>query len=127
MRGADPCCGATSTRSRPARGSRAEFASSREGLRLKDMQITVQVRQDVAPALHGRESAPPEVVELRQRLAELGVRLELVHPGEDDPLLAPYLTAEVPDDGELTARVLRILEESAVVEAAYVKPPDELP
>lgn len=91
------------------------------------MQFTVQVRQEVAPALHGRGSAPPEVVELRQRLAELGVTLELVHPGADDPVLAAYLTAEVPDDAELTARVRRILEESAVVEAAYAKPPDELP
>jgi hypothetical protein len=91
------------------------------------VQISVQVQPDLAPAVDGRESPTAEVDELRRGLEELGVSLQPVHPGVDDPLLVPFFTVEVPDDEELAARVLAVLEESSAVEAAYVKPPDELP
>lgn len=91
------------------------------------MEISVQVRPDLAPAVQGREAPPVEVDDLSRRLQELGVGLQPVHPGADDPLLAPYFTVEVPDDEELAARVLAVLEESGAVEAAYVKPPAEPP
>lgn len=91
------------------------------------MQISVQVQSSLAPAAHGRETPTAAVEQLRERLEELGVGLRPLHPGADDPLLAPHFTVEVPDDEELAARVLAVLEESAVVDAAYVKPPDELP
>ena len=91
------------------------------------MRISVQVQPSLASAVHGRDTPTGDVVELRQRLRELGVGIEPVHPGEEDPLLAPHFTVEVPDDEELAARVLQVLEESTVVDAAYRKPPDELP
>ena len=43
------------------------------------------------------------------------------------PSLAPFFTVDIPDDAELLGRVLEILHESSVVEAAYVKPADEPP
>jgi hypothetical protein len=67
------------------------------------------------------------VEDLSRSLEQLGVRLRPVHPGSDDPLLAPYFNVEVPEDEELAARVLAVLEKSEAVEAAYVKPPAEPP
>jgi hypothetical protein len=91
------------------------------------VEINVQVQPDVAPALHGRDLPTSELEDLRRRLDELGVSLQPVHQGEDDPLLSPHFTVQMPDDEELAARVLAVLEESAAVEGAYVKPLDELP
>jgi hypothetical protein len=91
------------------------------------VQISVQVQPDLAAAVHGRESPTAEVDDLNRSLEELGLSLQPVHPGADDPLLAPYFTVEVPDDEELAVRVLAVLEESGAVEAAYVKPPAEPP
>lgn len=89
------------------------------------MQVTVQVRGDVAPALHGRGGATAAVEQLQLLTNELGVTLEPTHPGSDDPLLAPWFTAEVPD--EQADRVLEALRSNELIEAAYVKPPAELP
>jgi hypothetical protein len=91
------------------------------------VQISVQVRPDTVPALCGSESASAEVEDLREGLEELGVELQPLHPNVDDPQLALHFTVEVPDDEELAASVLAALRESAVVDAAFVKPPDELP
>lgn len=82
------------------------------------MEISVQLKPDAIPS---------ELDELRGRLDQLGVELEPVHPGEDDPLLAPYFAVEVPEDEGLADGVLSVLNESAAVEAAYVKPAAELP
>jgi hypothetical protein len=52
--------------------------------------------------------------------------LEPVHPGVEDPLLASYFMAEVPDS--TTAEwVIIHLRKSKAIEAAYRKPTDELP
>jgi hypothetical protein len=90
------------------------------------VRVTVQVSPDVARVL--QQEAPPtaESGELLEIVHELGVVLEPVHPGAEDPLLAPYFTVEVPD-AETAERVIARLRESGAVEAAYVKPPDELP
>jgi hypothetical protein len=89
------------------------------------MWITVQAHPQAAAALHGRETPDSQIEQLRRQLEELGLSLAAMHPGETDPLLAPYFTVEVPDDPELAARVLAILEGSEAIEAAYVKPPEE--
>jgi hypothetical protein len=91
------------------------------------VQISVQVQPSAIPALRGSEPPSTEVQDLRSRLEELGVELQPVHPNVDDPLLAPHFTVEAPDDEELAAGLLAVLTESPVVEAAYAKPPDELP
>ena len=91
------------------------------------MQISVQVRPSAVPALRGGEPPAADVQDLREQLEELGVDLQPVHANADDPLLTPHFTVEVPDDEELAARILAVLAQSAVVDAAYVKPADELP
>jgi hypothetical protein len=88
------------------------------------MQISVQVNRTAAAELHGEQTSNPDVSELRRRLDELGLRLAPMHPGETDPQLATYFMVDVHNDTELT-RALEFLQESPVVEAAYVKPPEE--
>jgi hypothetical protein len=88
--------------------------------------ITLKVRTDVARALQQRGRPSAESEELLQTAASLGVRLEPIHPGTEDPILISYFTVAVsdPDSVEL---VLDRLRQCRAVEAAYVKPPDALP
>jgi hypothetical protein len=89
------------------------------------VEISVQVRPDLALALQDEPVGAPEAEELRRRAEELGVQLQPVHPGETDPLLAPFFYAEAPD-----SEAQRIAAELAAlpgVEGAYVKPAAEPP
>jgi hypothetical protein len=89
------------------------------------MEITLQVRPDVARAL---QRGPPsaESQELLKAAADLGVSLEPIHPGAEDPLLISYFTVAVSDPASVEEVVNR-LRQCRAVEAAYVKPPDALP
>jgi hypothetical protein len=49
-----------------------------------------------------------------------------LHPGREDPLLAPYFTVEVPD-AATAERVIAGLQNCEAVEAAYLKPPEAMP
>jgi len=90
------------------------------------IQVIVQVSADVARTLQQRGAPTAESQELLKIAEELGVLLEPVHPGVEDPLLAPYFMAEVPDS--TTAEwVITHLRKFKAIEAAYLKPPDELP
>jgi hypothetical protein len=73
----------------------------------------------------GAEAVISEAGSLWQTLREHGVTLMPMHPGVDDSTLASYFTADVDDDQVET--VLDALRSSAAIEAAYVKPADELP
>jgi hypothetical protein len=89
------------------------------------VEISVQLRPDVALALQGEGGGMPEAEELGRRAEALGVQLQPVHPGETDPLLAPYFYCEAPDeDAERIAAELAALPG---VEGAYVKPAAEPP
>ncbi len=90
------------------------------------MRVTTRVREDVASALHRRQSSTTASRELSQVMDELGVALEPIHPGAEDPYLAPYFTVEVPDTAT-AERVIARLQNCEAVEAAYVKPPDAMP
>jgi len=90
------------------------------------MQITVQVSSHVAPTLHQRAKPTPEAVELLDLVRTLGVELEPVHPGEEDPNLTPFFTVEAPDR-ETAERIAADLQRCGAIEAAYIKPPAELP
>ena len=90
------------------------------------MRITTRVRRDVASALHRRRTPTAASEELSQAAEELGVALEPMHPGAEDPHLAPYFTVEVPDYAT-AERVIAHLQNLEAVEAAYLKPPDEMP
>lgn len=86
----------------------------------------MQLRPDVALALQSDTGATaPEVEELGRRAEALGVRLQPVHPGETDPLLAPYFYAEAPDSE--AERIAAELAALPGVESAYVKPAAEPP
>ncbi len=90
------------------------------------MQVTVQVSADVARALH-QQGPPTAESEAPLRLIEtFGLTLEPMHPDTDDPNLQSYFTVEVLDHAT-AQRVIDRLRQSEAVEAAYVKPPDELP
>jgi len=59
-------------------------------------------------------------------MEELELALEPMHLETNDPVLQSYFIVEVPDS--VTAqRVIERLQQSPAIEAAYVKPPDELP
>lgn len=90
------------------------------------MQATVQVTDDVARALHGRAPATHESDELLRQLESMGLTLEPMHAHTGDPELQTFFTVQLPDDGT-GEDVMRHLREFAAIEAAYVKPPDDLP
>ncbi len=90
------------------------------------MQVTVVVREDVAPALHQQQPATSASKELLETVEDLGVRLEPLHPGTQDPTLAAYFTVDVPD-AATAEQVITQLQQSEAVETAYVKPSDALP
>jgi hypothetical protein len=61
-----------------------------------------------------------------QATTELGVTLEPMHPGVEDPSLASFFMLEVADLAS-AERVIARLQGCEAVEAAYLKPPDALP
>ncbi len=81
---------------------------------------------DVARSLHGTAAATTEAHELMQLAGELGVMLTPMHPGAEDLYLIPFFTVEVADAAH-AAQVIARLQTSEAVEAAYLKPADELP
>jgi hypothetical protein len=90
------------------------------------MQLTIRVSHQVAPSLAQGEAANPQARELLRLGEELGIRFRPLHPHTEDPRLARYFMAEVPDRSA-AQNVLARLRECAAVEAVYLKPPDELP
>jgi hypothetical protein len=90
------------------------------------MQVILRVRPELALALHGRQLSSSESEEILQTATELGVTLSPMHPGTEDPSLASYFTIEVPERATAEEVIAR-LNHCHGVEAAYLKPPDELP
>ena len=90
------------------------------------MQVTVQVSADAACALQIRSPPTKESEELLRIIETFGFTLEPMHCDTDDANLQRYFIVEVPD--HVTAqRVIERLLQSKAIEAAYVKPPDEMP
>jgi hypothetical protein len=92
------------------------------------MTITVQVAESLARTLRtsNARGADAEARALLGVAHELGVALVPLHGGTDDARLARYFTVDVPDVAR-AEDIARRLRQVAGVEAAYVKPPDELP
>ncbi|OEU57551.1 MAG: hypothetical protein BA871_09590 [Desulfuromonadales bacterium C00003096] len=90
------------------------------------MHVIIQVSADVARALH--QHTPPTIdsQELTKAAKELGVLLKAMHPGAEDPLLTPYFMIEAPDS-TIAEQVIARIRQCKSTEAAYLKPPDELP
>ena len=90
------------------------------------MYVMVQVRMDVALALQQRQPATNASEELLNAAGELGVVLKPVHPSAKDPHLMQYFMVEV-QDLATAKQVISRLQDCKAVEAAYLKPPDEMP
>jgi hypothetical protein len=90
------------------------------------MHVIIQMQPGAAQAVRQRipRTAAPE--ELLQIAEELGVVLTPLHPGTDDTSLAQYLTAEVADPAA-AHRLIARLSGNPAIQAAYLKPADELP
>ena len=86
-------------------------------------QVVVQLAADVAASFSKDGGG---ATALRQALKELGVTLEPVAPGIDDPHLARYFQATVATDDE-AAKVATRLRDVPGVTAAYMQPPMGLP
>ncbi len=90
------------------------------------MEVIVTVSQAVARVLHQRSPRTAGTDQLMHIVATLGVTLEPMHRGTDDLQLMRYFVVQVPD--AVTAqRVIDQLQQSGVVEGAYLKPRDEAP
>ena len=93
------------------------------------MRVIVQLQEDAAKDLQQgltEPTAKPETKELIDKANELGAQLEPLHPGQTHPMLTSYFTVEVPDR-EAAEKVIDRLSQFKIVEAAYLKPDDELP
>jgi hypothetical protein len=86
-------------------------------------QLVVQLTSDMAVALAKGEARARAI---RQVLDELGMTLKPLSPEVDDPVLATYFNATVPESQD-AAKVVRRLVEVPGVSAAYVKPTIGLP
>jgi hypothetical protein len=106
-------------------GSEFHFYSEKQ-IDTARMQITVQVTTDVARALHQREPPNAESEALLRMIVAFGLRLEPMHPGTDDPHLISWFEVEVPNQAS-AQQVIDRIQESEMVKAAYIKPPDQLP
>ena len=90
------------------------------------MDVIIRVRPELGLALHGRQVSSSESEQLLQTAKELGVTLSPMHPSTEDPSLASYFIIEVRERAT-AEQVIARLSHSHGVEAAYLKPPDELP
>jgi hypothetical protein len=97
------------------------------------MRVMIQLRQDVAldlqNRLSGASTAPkgnPKMEQLLHAAAELGVRIQPVHPGQTHPLLAPYFMVET-RDRKTAEQIINAFKQFDFVEAAYLGPEEQLP
>lgn len=89
------------------------------------MQIVVQLEPGMARLFQQQERAAA-ATELALALAQLGVALQPLHPGSSDPVLSGYFNTDVTDQGAAERVIDRLLHVKGV-EAAYIKPRDEMP
>ncbi len=90
------------------------------------MQITLQLDTQTAHEIRHRQPPGPAARELLSAIDALEVTLDSVHPGVSDPELGRYYSVEVVDaaTGE---QIRERLARCVGVEAAYIKPADEMP
>ena len=95
------------------------------------MRVMTQLRPQAARELRSAQTGrnvplSPETRQLAELANRLGVKLEPVHPGDVHPSLIPYYLIEAPDQ-ETVDKLLEELRQLNAVEAAYVKPDEQLP
>lgn len=90
------------------------------------VDVVVQVRPEAARELSGQRFESHGAKEVAETVSALGASLAQMHPGVSDTTLAQYFTVEVPEEAAAKEAVDRLMNCEAV-EAAYVKPSDEMP
>ena len=92
------------------------------------MRVIVQLQEDAAMELQQGQAdrTSSSTKELLDAAAGLGARLEPLHPGQTHPLLTPYFMVEVADR-EAAQKVIDSLSRFQIVEAAYLKPEEQMP
>lgn len=90
------------------------------------IKVIVKVSADVARSLNHLAPPTAESEAVLRMIKTFGLTLEPMHRDTDDPNLQSYFIVEVPDD-ETAQRLIDQLLQAKGVEAAYIKPPDELP
>jgi len=86
------------------------------------MQVTIQLSPQLLSAV--RENSA--LREIEQLVAQLGGKLDPMHPGTTDPELRAFFVADLTDGPDLEASLHRLRTHPGV-EAAYLKPADEAP
>jgi hypothetical protein len=106
----------------------SDFVPDRFGTKeVKRISVTVKISKEARGSLQKRKSSTSKLLdELLTVEKDLGILLEPLHPGAEDPYLSPYFKVKVPDHATATKVINRLLNCKAV-EAAYIKPSDELP
>ena len=90
------------------------------------MQVIVQVSASAARKLNQQGPPTAEIEALLKTIETFSLTLQPMHRDTEDPNLQRYFIVEVPDQAT-AQRVMERLQQSEAVEAAYVKPRDELP
>jgi len=89
------------------------------------MQLVVRVRPELFRTEPRKHAVSPSR-KLADVSQEFGVDIQPIHVGIAIPELASYFGAEVPDLATAEELIVK-LKETGIVDAAYVKPADELP
>jgi len=89
------------------------------------MQVMVKLstRQAIGESVHSQNALPEAI---RARAQSLKLNLQRLHPNVNDRELASYYVAETSDPSIAQAAVQSLLREPGI-DAAYVKPADEMP
>ncbi len=90
------------------------------------MNVIIKLQTDAALAIGKKLPPNDKVAEILATAKEAGVELKPLHPGVRDQSLMTYYYVDVPpySNAEDIASRFRACK---AVEAAYIKPPDELP
>ncbi len=90
------------------------------------MEITIKVWEEKAEGLHNRSVLTDELKELIALEDEFDVMIRPLHPYSDDAHLDPYFSVDMPMIGSADVMLYK-LQDCKMVEAAYIKPSDEMP
>ena len=89
------------------------------------MIVTLKLFPDCAKAMGSNGDTNAANSELYDVVLRFGVELTPLHPGNDDSELCSYFEINVPD-ADIGERIAAEIRECPSVDAAYLKPQDEL-
>jgi hypothetical protein len=89
-------------------------------------QVILQVQLDIALQLHNQQPRTNASTAIETQIKEFNVSLEPLHPGSTDPQFISYFVVQTADT-QTANQLMAALRRCPGVEAAYLKPLDELP